>query len=263
MLKVIKKENLYTFLVGASVGVATLSVILLVMVLNGSLQRLLAAGVGTGAPDVNARYLDGYGTSLSAAANKIYVSDASGYLPDNSVDSGAIVDGAITSADIAADTIAAGDIAAGAVGTSEIADGSVTSADIADGTITNADLQSYTAGDLFTAASDAEASTGATTYTKLKEIWIPRGGTLRIKFDLRTTSDSATAYAVIYRNGTQVGTVRSTTSTSYVTYSEDIAGWSAGDLVQLYAKISNTYTAYVQNFRIYTAQGTSDPHATL
>jgi hypothetical protein len=40
-----------------------------------------ALGVGTGAADINARYIDGYGTSTTAAASKIYVSDTNGYLP--------------------------------------------------------------------------------------------------------------------------------------------------------------------------------------
>jgi hypothetical protein len=40
-----------------------------------------AAGVGTGGADLNSRYLDGYGTSSTTTANKIYVSDANGYLP--------------------------------------------------------------------------------------------------------------------------------------------------------------------------------------
>ena len=134
------KQTLYTLLAGACLGVV---IVLAVLVLSDNVPWLKAAGVGTGAPDVNARYLDGFSTQQggTAAANKIYVSDTSGYLPDNSVDTGAIVDGTvssadiadgtITSADIATDTIAAGDIAAGAVGTSEITDGSVSiSADL-------------------------------------------------------------------------------------------------------------------------------------
>jgi len=40
-----------------------------------------AAGVGTGAPDINAKYHDGYATSLTATSSTIYVSDANGGLP--------------------------------------------------------------------------------------------------------------------------------------------------------------------------------------
>jgi len=34
-----------------------------------------AAGVGTGAPDINAKYHDGYATSLTATSGVMYVSD--------------------------------------------------------------------------------------------------------------------------------------------------------------------------------------------
>ncbi len=58
--------------------------------LTNSLPFIKAAGVGTGAPDINARYLDGYGTATSSAANKVYVSDANELLP-HSVPSGTIL----------------------------------------------------------------------------------------------------------------------------------------------------------------------------
>lgn len=51
------------------------------MFLRGDLPGLLAAGVGTGAADVNARYLDGFGTAVTtSAASKVLVTDGSGYL---------------------------------------------------------------------------------------------------------------------------------------------------------------------------------------
>ena len=59
-------SKLHTFLVGASVGMGIVSLVLLVLVLSGQIPWLKAAGVGTGAPDINAGHLDGYGTSLSA-----------------------------------------------------------------------------------------------------------------------------------------------------------------------------------------------------
>ena len=88
---------------------------------TNDLPFMRAAGVGTGAPDINAKYHDGYATSLTATSGVMYVSDGSNYLPDSTVDTGAIVDGTIVTGDIATDTILAGNIAAGAVGTSEIA----------------------------------------------------------------------------------------------------------------------------------------------
>jgi len=110
-MKFFSRQTLNTFIIGLCVGITA---ILTYMLLSGNLPWLKAAGVGTGAPDVNARYLDGYETSLSAGTSKIYISDGINYLPDSTVDSGAIVDGTIVSADIANGTIVNADIAAGA-----------------------------------------------------------------------------------------------------------------------------------------------------
>ena len=78
-MKIFSRQTLNTFIIGICVGITA---ILTYMLLTGNLPWLKAAGVGTGAPDVNARYLDGYGTAVNAtSANSIYVSDANGNLP--------------------------------------------------------------------------------------------------------------------------------------------------------------------------------------
>ena len=101
-MKIPTRSTVQTLLVGLALGVAGLATLLLVMFLKGDLKELLAAGVGTGAADVNARYLDGYGTATSVTANKVYISEGTtGYAPDNTVDTGAIVDGTVSAADIA------------------------------------------------------------------------------------------------------------------------------------------------------------------
>ena len=97
------------------------------------------------------------------------------------------------------------------------------------------------------------ASTTNTSYTKLKTFtlgaYLKPNRTLRLKFDLKATSN--TSYATIYRNGSPVGTERITSSDSYVTYSEDISGWNPSDAIELYVKSSDAgNTASVQNFRI-------------
>ena len=68
---------------------------------GGAYHFLRAAGINTGAADVNARYLDGYGTATATSSSKVYISDGSGYLPDGSVDTGAILDGTVASGDLA------------------------------------------------------------------------------------------------------------------------------------------------------------------
>ena len=111
-------------------------------------------------------------------------------------------------------------------------------------------LASQTAGDYLLDTNPAERTTASASYVKLKETKVGVSGTFRIKFSLKSDAGGA-VFARIYRNGVAVGTERSTTSTTFVEYSEDIGGWAAGDLVQVYGK--DTATPHVQNLNIYTA----------
>jgi len=79
-----------------------------------------------------------------------------------------------------------------------------------------------------------------------RQISVQADGTYRITFDLYGLE----ATGRIYRNGAAVGTLQSRAATSYETFSEDISGWSAGDLVQLYASDAPNKVAYVRNFRV-------------
>jgi hypothetical protein len=94
---------------------------------------------------------------------------------------------------------------------------------------------SYATGTYLVAGPSAvvqQNSTGA--MTKIVEMRVPRGGTLKVTFGLVRVSTSTTD-ARIYRNGSAVGTARSNATTTWVEYTEDISGWTAGDLLQLYA----------------------------
>lgn len=112
------------------------------------------------------------------------------------------------------------------------------------------------AGDVLQASADTERSAASSTYTKVKEIQVPRNGTYRVKFD-HQGQDGATDYrgkARIYKNGVAFGTER-ITGLTYTTYSEDLE-FSAGDLVQLYyARGTLGSTSNVKNFRIYESSG--------
>lgn len=68
---------------------------------------------------------------------------------------------------------------------------------------------------------------------------IGKGGTLRIRFWLMCRDDTGTIYGRIYRNGSPVGTERSTKSKDKVVFTEDIGGWSPGDTVELWVKLSS------------------------
>jgi hypothetical protein len=71
---------------------------------------------------------------------------------------------------------------------------------------------------------------------KVAEVTLPTnfpGGAIRVKFTLYGESGE-NAKGAVYRNGVAVGVVRETTDTTPKEFSEDIAGWAAGDKLQLY-----------------------------
>lgn len=114
-------------------------------------------------------------------------------------------------------------------------------------------LPVFTAGDLIVGSSNEEGTLSDTTLVKKKEFVLAAGGTLRIKFDMRVDASATPAHdGRIYRNGAAVGTLHTASSTTYVTYSEDIAGWSAGDLCQLYVRVHVSATQYYRNLRLYS-----------
>lgn len=121
-------------------------------------------------------------------------------------------------------------------------------------------FEPFTVGDNLVASAPTERlfSGGDLNYIKYKEISLSRNGTLRIKFDLKRAG--VASYATIYRNGAAVGTERYADSSTYTTWSEDISGWSRGDLCQLYCRPSAVYgngAGYIRNFKLYAA----NPHA--
>ena len=115
-------------------------------------------------------------------------------------------------------------------------------------------LKKYVISDDLIYSYDAEVSQVNVIYVKKKEITIgtlyPTPSTLRIKFDLKYSAYTA-AYGRIYKNGGAIGTERSTSSDTYVTFSEDIE-FEEGDTIQLYLKSGNVEGySWSQNLRIY------------
>lgn len=108
----------------------------------------------------------------------------------------------------------------------------------------------YAAGDELVKAC-GNGSTNSLTYVKIKEVTLARSGTLRIKFYLST--GGSTAYARVYKNGSAVGTEKTSSSTGSPgeLKSEDISGWAVGDKLQIYAKTNNDIrTAYVESLSL-------------
>ncbi len=113
--------------------------------------------------------------------------------------------------------------------------------------------QDPAAGDVVWLAADADVSTTSGAYVKMKEMVAPATGIYRIVFDLWETSAVQTAYGRIYKNGAAFGTERSNQSTNPVTYTEDLA-FTAGDLVQLWAKNVTASNTHVRNFRLKSVE---------
>ncbi|WP_024834147.1 hypothetical protein [Ruminiclostridium josui] len=82
--------------------------------------------------------------------------------------------------------------------------------------------------------------TTSSTYVKMLEKTLFIGGTLRVYFILRSGTNMQNAFARIYRNGTPVGIERYVSTTSVVTFTEDISGWLPGDKFQLYMRGSGS-----------------------
>lgn len=103
-------------------------------------------------------------------------------------------------------------------------------------------------------SSDAETNTAEVDYTLLKEISLT--GEIyqaTVKFDIK--SGGGGGYGRVYKNDVAIGTEQSTSSTSYVTKSENITlSAMVGDKIQLYVHSGGGYQAYIQNFRIYYSQ---------
>lgn len=108
-------------------------------------------------------------------------------------------------------------------------------------------------------SDDTEESTTSTSFVKIKEIVIPpvyESATLRIAFDLSSqqTGEVDLGRAKITKNGADVGTDRNNTSIypAFDNFSEDIAGFTGGDKVELRMVILiPPYLAYCRNFRVY------------
>ncbi|MBA7583988.1 hypothetical protein ES708_25940 [subsurface metagenome] len=88
-------------------------------------------------------------------------------------------------------------------------------------------------------------------WTKVKEIWTPYNGTMRIKFDIRHGTGSSYVWGKIYKDGVEHGAQKENLTEIYETYSDDLV-FAEGDLIQLYTYSEcETVDCYARNLRIY------------
>lgn len=137
-----------------------------------------------------------------------------------------------------------------------LSSGGVGATQLANGGVSQAKLATYTAGDLHLITGTSTV-TPSSSNTKRYEIRLDRGGTLRIKFTIAAGGSSGSTTARIYRNGSPVGTSRTINAPGGVgiasqAYSEDISGWAAGDLVQLYDYTTASMSGGAGPLALYT-----------
>lgn len=95
------------------------------------------------------------------------------------------------------------------------------------------------------------SETVSAAYAKVKEVYIPIPGTFAVTFQHKSEIEGTSIYTKIYKNGVAAGTERTTSSVAWTSpASEDIVCASAGDLIQIYAKGSDSKIAYVKDLTL-------------
>lgn len=120
---------------------------------------------------------------------------------------------------------------------------------------------SHATGSVLAAQSEQEVvvTTSGPQTTRVKEIVVPQSGTISVQFDVwNQTYPGETVWGRIYRNGSPIGTQYTVGSdeTWETKGPEDISGWSAGDLLQLYVYHSGgASTGKARNLYLYLDTG--------
>ena len=89
--------------------------------------------------------------------------------------------------------------------------------------------------------------------------YVPIGGTFRVDFTLSRSAISNNTTGQVYRNGSAVGTLRQRSSSGTTAYSEDISGWSRGDLLEIRAngnwgQYNGNNLAYISTIKVKNAE---------
>ena len=107
----------------------------------GNVKATFFVGDGSQLTNIAATSLGGFAAETQASPNSIYVSNAQGFLPENTVSGLSIKDESITSVDIKDGSITGMDIKSYAIIANKIADAAITEEKIADGAITSSKIQ--------------------------------------------------------------------------------------------------------------------------
>ena len=119
------------------------------------------------------------------------------------------------------------------------------------------------AGEEIIADSTGEIVSVDLTPTKAKEIKISRDGEARIVFSLKIEDATAIASGQVYVNGIATGVLNTTTSITYVNFTEDIVGLKTDDLIQLYINTSDATKLVATNSLQYNVSNPLIAYVTL
>lgn len=102
-------------------------------------------------------------------------------------------------------------------------------------------------------SDDTEKSTVATSYTKLKEVRLNAAlAVVRVSWRLKESGGASVwGFGRVYKNGVAVGTEQTTQDGVYHTYTDDLTGLVANDLIQVYCYTNNAgYPALTDQLRL-------------
>jgi hypothetical protein len=112
------------------------------------------------------------------------------------------------------------------------------------------------AGDVLNYEAGSFVSSTSTSYEKKYELTVNGSGTFRIQVFLGGSHGTYTYYCKVYRNGSAVGaelSVTPATGSSYSWVTDDVAGWSPTDKLQVYLKrVSGGTTCYALGLKVLT-----------
>ncbi len=118
-------------------------------------------------------------------------------------------------------------------------------------TQTNLHHEVFEAGDELLQSANTTRNITETSWYLVKSIKLARGGTVRTYFELSGLTGNYQSYAQIRRNGVAVGTIRTKTVQDWEAFTEDIAGWTAGDHCEVWCYVVATAVEGIRNFRVY------------
>lgn len=101
--------------------------------------------------------------------------------------------------------------------------------------------------------SSASHYTSSTVITLIRRVTMLMAGVIRVSFSLKTNGGS-TAYGQLYKNGSPIGTLRSNTTTTEVTYTEDVSV-AVNDKIEVWGYVASSGLSMIPVLELKAAQG--------